>query len=78
MTDEQKLMETKMAFINKIESINDWNTLKTVFSNLTKEKVKDFIKNNLQNLQQAHTDSAQSSTETARGLEDLITEVDNI
>jgi len=78
MTDEQKLMETKMAFINKIESVSDWDTFKTVLSQLTKAKVITFIKNNLQNSQQAYTDAAQNSTDTASDIGDLITEVDNI
>ena len=78
MTDEQKLQETKMAFTSKIDSINDWNTFKTILSNLTKDKIKTFIKGNLQNLQQSHVESANSATETASNLEDLITEVDQI
>lgn len=78
MTDEQKLQETKMAFINKIESINDWNTFKTILSNLTKVQIKNFIKSNLQNMQQSYIDSANSSTTMGTDIEDLITEVDNI
>ena len=78
MNDEQKLGFTIKAFKGKLESIPDWNTFKTILSNLTKDKIKTFIKGNLQNLQQSHVESANSATETASDLGDLITEVDQI
>ncbi len=78
MTDEKKLRITKDAFIEKVESIETWTAFKTILSQITKTKVKKFIKNNLTIAEQDQTDIATHSTGMAVELGSLITEVDNI
>ncbi len=78
MTDEEKLRITQDAFNRKIQSIDTWASFKSAISGITKAKVKNFIKNNLQQAKQNQTDAATYSTNEATEIGALITEVENI
>jgi len=78
MTDEEKLRITKDAFMEKLMGINSWDNFKAMLIQLTKEKVKAFIKTNLQNAVQNQTNAATYSTNIATEIKALITEVNNI
>jgi len=78
MTDEEKLRITKDAFMEKLMGINSWDDFKAMLIQLTKEKVKAFIKTNLQNAVQNQTNTAAYSTNMATEINALITEVNNI
>jgi len=78
MTDDEKLRYAKRAFERKFASIETWNDFKSMVNNITKQRMKNFVRNSLQ---QAATDSADAAaiqSDKATELNDLVNEVDNL
>ena len=77
LTDEEKLVVIKEAFIRKIESVDEYATMVSFIQNITTAQLKAVISNSINNDADNFEDSAVDATATAGNYDDLATEVDN-
>lgn len=78
LTDEQKLEAAKRAFIEKLDSIDDWATFKSLLQNISPTMVKNFLKNKIEEKEQAYIDASTQLATTSADLGDLVDEIDAI
>ena len=84
MIDQTKMNITREAFNKKLDSVDSWADFKTMIAGITKAKVKNFLKSNIEEKAQEIKDKAIQETGSAgtggiaKEVDDLATEVDNI
>lgn len=78
MEDEEKLEITKEAFKRKLDAILTWDDFKTLLDNITRQRIINFIKNNLEQEASRQRDLGINFTDKANDIDDLVVEVDAI
>ena len=77
MEDEEKLRLVQDAFERKIREIETWGDFQVLLQNMTKKKVINFVKNNLQQYAQSLRYSANIENTNAEEIDNFIIEIDN-
>lgn len=75
LTDEQKLETVCSAFKKKLDEVGTWSEFKTMLNNLTKEKVKTFIRDKLQEYADRERADGNKTVTHGDDIETLITEI---
>jgi len=78
MNSGEKRSVVVEAFKKKLDSIETWDEFKQLITLITKDRVKNFIKNNLEQSAQGYRDGATHCTDKASDIDNLVTEVDGI
>jgi len=78
MIDEEKLEETKEAFRRKLDEIETWDDFKILLNNITKQRVINFIKNNLEQSASRYRNIGSNCTGKGNDIDNLVEEVDAI
>ncbi len=78
LTDQEKLVIAKEAFIHKLNSILTWGDFKIMIGGLTKTKIKNFVQTSLQDKQDWQQSNVDLYTDQITDIEGIKTEIEEL